>query len=103
MVLLAPVGGAAARRPAREGRGLGEVRVGECASGAALRLLPLLLAPERGEVEEVVGAAGRLTPRAKRVRVEHRSPSRRKSYRRELEGLLALDVVAVPAASCSAA
>src|SRR5260221_6198498 len=40
--------------------------------GAALRLLPVLLATERGLVEEVVGAARRLrAARERRVGVEH--------------------------------
>src|SRR4051812_41187434 len=50
----------------------GEVGLwGARALGPALRLLPVLLAPERGEVEEVVRAAGRLEPaRVLRVGVE---------------------------------
>src|SRR4051794_25435062 len=46
-------------------------RVGTHGLTAPLRLLPLLLAPQRGEVEEVVRASCRLeTARELRVRVE---------------------------------
>ena len=58
LLVLALVGVLALARSCR-GRSGGEVgRGGAGVVGAALRLLPLLLAAERGEVEEVVGAAG---------------------------------------------
>ena len=71
------------------------------ARGAALRLLPLLLAPERRQVEEVVRAAGHLgAARVLRVRVEDVVAVAQEAARaRHLDRLLGLAIeVAVPAA-----